>query len=424
MVGIGGTGLSALARYLLAAGDEVSGCDLKESETTGALQQDGATVLVGHDPAHLVGQDLVVYTNVTSPTEEVEAARQQRLNLVHRAELLAGLVNLTDSIAVAGSHGKTTVTYMVGHILVTGGEDPTILVGDGLHSRAGRGPLVAEADESDGTLTLHHPRVAVVTNVEFDHPDYFPDLDSVRDLFTRFLAGLPADGLAVLGADDTFLSNSRSSGRCISYGFTGGDYRCTDERPFTLSRRGDVLGRVDLRVPGRHNIQNATAAAAVALERGVDFEIVSEALASFPGAHRRLEYVGGWRGALVYDDYGHHPTEVAATVQAARELTDRHLVLVFQPHRFTRWAALGRDFVDSFGGVDRLVVTEIYPAGEQNSDHVSASVVTQWAPGAAFAPDFDRVKELLERMVQPGDLVLFMGAGDITRLAHDLADAA
>jgi UDP-N-acetylmuramate--alanine ligase len=418
-MGIGGSGVSALARVFLARDADVSGCDVRQSDTTRILAAAGARVELGHSPSHVKGQDLFVFSGAIRPgSEEVEAARAAGVRVLTRAELLAELIAGSEAVAVAGSHGKTTVTYMAGHVLEAAGFDPTVLVADGANARAGRSRwLLAEADESDGSLSLHHPRHAIITNVELDHTDHFASLEEVSLLFREFVAGLPAEGLAVLCADDDHLGTMSTPARRVTYGFAAdADYRCGEGRPFGIRRRGKLLGEIELRVPGRHNVQNATAAAALALELGVPFATVAAALASFAGAHRRLERVGRWRDAEVYDDYGHHPTEVRATLQAARELPHRRLVLVFQPHRYSRWRALEDDFVRSFAGADEVIVTEIYGAGEANPDGVSAAGLP------FFVPDFDGVRERLEASVREGDLVLFMGAGDIGRLARDLAE--
>jgi UDP-N-acetylmuramate--alanine ligase len=417
-MGIGGSGVSALARVFLARGAEVSGCDVKASETTQMLTAEGARIEIGHSPAHIQGQDLLVFSGAIRDGEEVEAARRAGVRVLSRAEMLAELIASTESLAVAGTHGKTTVTYMAGRVLVEAGFDPTVLVADGANARAGRSRwLVAEADESDGSLSMHRPRHAIVTNVELDHPDHFASLQEVSLLFREFVAALPAEGIAVLSADDEHLRTMSTPARRVTYGFAeDADYRCGSGRPFALCRRGRELGKIRLRVPGRHNVQNATAAAAMGLELGVPFVTVEAALAGFEGAHRRLERIGSWRGADIYDDYGHHPTEIRATVQAARELPHKRLVLVFQPHRYTRWQALKDDFVRAFEDADEVIVSEIYSAGESNPQNVSAAGLPN------FAADFERVRELLEASVAPGDLVLFMGAGDIGRLARELAE--
>jgi UDP-N-acetylmuramate--alanine ligase len=430
LMGVGGTQVSGLARVFLARGCEVSGCDLRESETTRALAAEGVRIAVGHDPAHAAGQQLLVYsTAVSGPgLAEVEAARASGARVLTRPEMLAELIAGAESVAVAGAHGKTTVTFMVGHVLAWAGMDPTVLVGDGMSSRVGASRwLVAEADESNGTLELHRPRHGVLTNVEFDHPDHFADVEQVDALFRRYLAVIP--GVAVVCADDerALAMPAPAAGTRVTYGFAAGaDYRClpAGERMFHVEHRSaGRLATLRLRLAGRHNVQNATAALAMAVELGVDPAAAAEALAEFPGAHRRLERLGTWRGASVYDDYGHHPTEVRATVAAARELGARRLILVFQPHRYSRYQALRDDFADSLRTADAVVVTEIYPAGEANPGGVSAVDLAMRVPRARFAADFGSARDHLEALVGEGDLVLLMGAGDIRRLGDELAHA-
>ena len=422
-MGAGGAGVSALARVFLARGDDVSGCDVKESETTAELEEAGVRIMLGHDPEHVLGQDLLVYSGAIKRSPELDAARAMAVKVVSRAEMLAQLINETDSIAVAGTAGKTTVTHMVGHILVTAGYDPTVLVGDGSSARAGRSDwLVAETDESDGTLTLHHPQRAIVTNIELDHPDHFRNVDAVRDLFQWFIEGLPNTGLAVLCADDELARELRPRARKVTYGFRhGATYRCEPVRPFPIYRGADLLGHVNLRQPGRHNIQNATGAAAMALELGIGFADVAAALHTFPGAHRRMEFLGVYQGAAVYDDYAHHPTKVRATIEAARELRHRRLVVVFQPHRYSRLSALMHDFARAFEGADRVFVLDVYSAGEENESGVRAEDLAHQVPQATYVGDFEKAKEALSELVGPDDLILLMGAGDIKKLGDELA---
>ena len=422
-MGVGGAGVSALARVFLARGDDVSGCDIKESETTDELQEAGVKILIGHDPEHVLGQDLLVYSGAIKRSPELEAARAMGVKVLSRAEMLAQLINESDSIAVAGTAGKTTVTHMVGHILVSAGYDPTVLVGDGSSARAGHSEwLVAETDESDGTLTLHHPQRAIVTNIELDHPDHFRDVSAVRDLFQWFIEGLPKDGLAVVCADDELARELKPKARKITYGFRqGATYRAEPVRPFPIYRGLDLLGHVNLRQPGRHNIQNATAAAAMALELGIGFDDVARALQTFPGAHRRMEFLGVFQGAAVYDDYAHHPTKVRATIEAARELRHRRLIVVFQPHRYSRLNALMHDFARSFDGADRVFILDTYSAGEENTSHVRAEDLAHQIRQATYVGDFVKAQEALHEIVGPDDLLLLMGAGDIKKLGDDLA---
>jgi UDP-N-acetylmuramate--alanine ligase len=423
LMGIGGAGVSALARVLLARGDEVSGCDQKESSTTAELEDAGVRVELGHDPEHVLFQDLLVYSGAIKASPELDAARAMGVRVLTRAEMLAELIAEGDSIAVGGSAGKTTVTFMIGHILTEAGLDPTVLVGDGSSSRAGRSKwLVAEVDESDGTLVLHHPKRAIVTNIELDHTDHFKDVEGVQDLFGQFIAGLPADGLAVLCADDERARSLTSPARRVTYGFNEeADYRCGEGRPFTIHHHGRELGRVNLKQPGIHNVQNATGAAAMALELGVSFSDVAGALERFPGAHRRLEFIGVFQGAAVYDDYGHHPTKVRATLQAARELRHRRLIVVFQPHRYSRLAALMRDFTRAFTRADKVLVLDVYSAGEDNPTGVQATDLADQLPNGTYVGDFQGARQALEGLVGPDDIVLLMGAGDIRKLGDELA---
>jgi UDP-N-acetylmuramate--alanine ligase len=282
--------------------------------------------------------------------------------------------------------------------------------------------LVAETDESDGTLTLHHPQRAIVTNIELDHPDHFRDVSAVRDLFQWFIEGLPKEGLAVLCADDDLARELKPKARKVTYGFrTDATYRCEPERPFPIYRGLELLGRINLRQPGRHNIQNATAAAALALELGVGFDDVASALQTFPGAHRRMEFLGTFQGAAVYDDYAHHPTKVRATIEAARELRHRRLIAVFQPHRYSRLNALMHDFARSFHGADRVFILDTYSAGEENVSGVLAEDLAHQIPQALYVGSFERAQEALGEIVGPDDLVLLMGAGDIKKLGDELA---
>jgi UDP-N-acetylmuramate--alanine ligase len=423
LMGAGGAGVSALARVFLARGDDVSGCDLKETETTAELQEAGVKMFVGHDPEHVLGQDLLVYSGAIKKSPELDAARAMGVRVLSRAEMLAQFINESNSIAVAGTAGKTTVTHMIGHILVTAGYDPTVLVGDGASARSGKSEwLVAETDESDGTLTLHHPQRAIVTNIELDHPDHFRDVTAVRDLFQWFIEGLPQNGLAVLCADDELARELQPKARKVTYGFRqGATYRCEAVRPFPIYRGLDLLGHINLRQPGRHNIQNATGAAAMALELGIGFEDVAAALRTFPGAHRRMEFLGVFQGAAVYDDYAHHPTKVRATIDAARELRHRRLIVVFQPHRYSRLAALMHDFARAFERADRTFVLDVYGAGEENTYGVRASDLAHQIPHGLYVGDFVKAKEALEEIVGPDDLVLLMGAGDIKKLGDELA---
>jgi UDP-N-acetylmuramate--alanine ligase len=425
LLGIGGAGMGPLAEILLAQGREVSGCDVKESETLRALGEKGVRISTqGNHPDHVADQDLLVYTSRLTPSgrQELEAADAAGIRTIIRPELLAELISRSHSVGVAGTHGKTTVTAMIAHILSQLGWDPTALIGDGGSSRVGSGKvLIAELDESDASLPVHHPQIAVVTNVEFDHQDYFADLAAVRGCFDAFLEGLPKAGLAILCADDPWLKDQAQPlpVRCLTYGFSPeADYRCHLDGQ--VERLGRPLVRLELCVPGWHNLQNAVAAVAATVDLGVEPSLAAEALSTFSGARRRLEKVGTWREAAIYDDYGHHPTEVRVTVEAARELPHRRLLLVFQPHRYSRYLALREEFISVLGGADQTLITEIYSAGEQNPDGVSSAGLAQ-AVGCSFVPDLAEARAWLETEVGKGDLVLLMGAGNIRTLGDELA---
>ena len=425
-MGIGGSGVSALARVFLARGAEVSGCDIRESHTTRQLAAEGAKIAIGHDPAHVRDQDQLVYIGaIHSGSEEVRAARAAGVRVLTRAEMLAELIAEGDGIVVAGTHGKTTVTGMAGHVLVAAGLDPTVLVGDGSSSRVGCGRwLIAEGDESDGSLSLHRPQHGLLTSVEFDHPDHFADLSQVDTLFRDFLAAIP--GVAVVCADYPRAVAMPVGGRRVTYGLSAqADFRCVEVGTgrFRVERNGSRLAELRLVVPGAHNRLNATGVIAMAAELGIEAGVAADALSSFPGTRRRMERLGTWRGASVYDDYGHHPTKVRVTLAAARELGHQRLVLVFQPHRYSRYRALRDDFAASLRDADAVVVTEIYAAGEPNPGHLTAADLAALVPDARFAPDFAAAREHLESLVKPGDLLLLMGAGDIRSLGDELAHA-
>ena len=425
-MGVGGTGVSAVARFYLARGDEVSGCDVRESEVTFALEDDGVRISIGHDPEHVLGCDRLVFGRATTGAgaTEIEAGRAMGVEVLSHAEALAAIVAETDSIGVAGSAGKTTITHMIGTVLATEGLDPTVLVGDGASVRVGKSPwLVAELDESDRSLVLHQPKRALVSNIDFDHPDHYADVADVASVFQEFLNGLPSSGLAVVCADDPRASALQSPARRVTYGFSpDADYRCGRERPFPLYRRGEELGRINLRQPGWHNVQNAAGAAAMALEAGVSFAGVAAGLEQFAGAHQRLEFIGVFQGAAVYDDYAHHPAKVRATLQAARELRHRRLIVVFQPHRYSRLAAMLDEFARAFEGADRVLILDVYSAGEDNPTGISARDLADQMPRGLYVGDFAAAREALEGLIGPDDLLLIMGAGDIReKLGDELA---
>ena len=425
-MGIGGTGVSAIARVYLARGEEVSGCDAHASRVTEELEDLGIRIAIGHDPEHVLGCDRLIYGRATTRAgaSEIEAGRAMGVEVLAHAEALAALLVDTDSIGVAGSAGKTTITHMIGTLLTAEGWDPTVLVGDGASVRVGQSRwLVAELDESDRSLVLHHPRHALVSNIDFDHADHYSDIEDVTGVFEQFLGGLEPSGVAVVCADEPRAASLKTLARRVTYGFSPeADYRCGRERPFPVYRRGEELGRINLRQPGWHNVQNATGAAAMALEVGVSFSGVAAGLERFPGARRRLEFIGVFQGAAVYDDYGHHPAKVRATLQAAKEMRHRRLIVVFQPHRYTRLVAFMDEFARAFEAADRVLVLDVYAAGEDNPTSVSARDLAVQMPRGLYVGSFENARESLEELVGPDDLLLIMGAGDVReKLGDELA---
>jgi UDP-N-acetylmuramate--alanine ligase len=437
-VGIGGIGMSGIAEVLLNLKVRVSGSDLHDSRTLDRLRRLGGEIHVGHDPAHVAGADAVVVSSAVRPDNvEVIEARRLRIPVLPRAEMLAELMRLKFGVAVAGSHGKTTTTSMLAQVLSAAGLDPTIVIGGrlnilGSNARLGSGELmVVEADESDGSFLHLAPAIAVVTNVDREHLDHYADFAALQRAFADFLNQVPFYGLGVVCADDPGARAllPRLERRHLTYGIEAEcDLRArrvrAEERRsvFELERRGETLGEVRLRVPGRHNVLNAVAAAAVALELEVAPAALCAALSEFSGADRRLQARGEAAGVLVVDDYGHHPTEIRATLTGAREHWGRRLVVLFQPHRYTRVAALMEEFTSAFGDADVVVATDIYPAGEAPIAGVSgrelAARIAARHPGeVVYAGGVAEGIEAALRRVRPGDLLLTLGAGDISKAA-------
>jgi UDP-N-acetylmuramate--alanine ligase len=435
-VGIGGAGMSGLAEVLLNMGYQVSGSDLRASETTERLVRLGGRVLLGHAAVNVEGAQVAVFSTAVAPDNpELVAARAAGIPVIARAEMLAELMRMKYGIAVGGSHGKTTTTSMIAAVLARGGLDPTIVVGGRLHAlgtnaRLGHGQfLVAEADESDGSFLRLSPAVSVITNVDREHLDHYHTLDELRQAFVHFANHVPFYGVAIVCSDDPEARRLLPlvARRHTCYG-TGPDAELTGHdivldaqgSRFRVSAQGTELGRVELRLPGRHNVLNALAAIAVGLEIEIGFGLIAEALAGFRGVARRFETRGEAGGVRVVDDYGHHPTEIAATLAAAGHAGGRTLVL-FQPHRYSRSAALVREFGACFEGAHRVWVLDIYPAGETPIPGVHArgiveSAHAQGAPQVEYAPAPEAAAIAAAREARPGDLVLTLGAGDVWRL--------
>jgi len=449
-VGIGGSGMSGIAEVLLNLGYTVQGSDVRTSAVTQWLTGLGARVSVGHAAANIAGADVVVVSGaVARDNPEVEAALNARIPVVARAEMLAELMRFRYSIAVAGSHGKTTTTSLIASILNEGGEDPTYVIGGRLKSaasnaRLGAGRyLVAEADESDASFTHLQPLIAIVTNIDNDHlSTHGGDFGLLKKSFVDFLHNLPFYGLAVLCLDDEHVrSIVQELGRpVLSYGIeAGADVRAVNIRPEALKTRFDVERaaaaplEVTLNLPGLHNVRNALAAITVALELGVEDEAILRALAAFQGVDRRLQHVGDVVTAVgrvsIVDDYGHHPTEVTATLEAIRQgYAGRRVLLAFQPHRFTRTRDLIDDFGKALSGADVLFVTEVYAAGEApiagaDGRAICRAVRSRGLLEPLFVEKVEELPQALKDVIKDGDVILAMGAGNISAVAHALPEA-
>jgi UDP-N-acetylmuramate--alanine ligase len=441
-VGAGGVGMSGLAEILLLSTPlTISGCDRERGENTDRLAGLGANILVGHDPAHLADVDLVVISSaVDDSNPEVAAARERGIPVIRRAQMLGQIMRLKQGIGIAGTHGKTTTTSLVGMVLTEAGFDPTIVVGGrvrilGTNARLGRGDfLVAEADEYDRSFLELTPDVAVITNVEADHLDCYRDLSDIVDAFVLFANRVPFYGAVIACLDDPGVGAvlPRVEKRVVTYGESPQAH--LRARNIALEAAGTrfevwdsetgLLGEVLLPLPGRHNVANALAAIAVGRELLIPFPEIARALAGFTGVVRRFEKKGERGGVLVVDDYAHHPTELAATLAAARQVyPERRLVALFQPHLYSRT----RDFAAEFGrallGADVAVVTDVYPSREKPLPGVTGQLVVQAAKESGhrnliYVADKKRVVERLERLLKPGDLLVTMGAGDVVRFGE------
>jgi UDP-N-acetylmuramate--alanine ligase len=441
MIGIGGAGMSGIAEVLKRRGHHVSGSDLKESAYTRRLEGAGITVYIGHDTGHVGdAEQVVISTAIPKTNPELLEARRRSIPVLPRAAALASILEGSRSVAVAGTHGKTTTTSMTAHVLKALGENPTALVGGELNDIGsnvafGRSDLVvAEADESDRSFLHLRPQVAVVTNVEFDHPDFYSSLEDVVETFSAFLAVLPPDGHLVACADDPICLRLASEATCPSttYGISGGDLRAELLGPnsYTLFENGEGRGTVELGVYGRHNVLNSLAAAATARWLGHDALDAARTLAGFGGVRRRLQLKGERAQVRVVDDYAHHPTELSATLEAARSTVGEggRVIAVFQPHRYSRTRALYREFGASFGSADAVVITEVYGAGEIPQPGVNGKLIvdsiceTPNHPEVFYLPQKDAIPRALRDVSEPGDLILTLGAGDVSQVGEDLLE--
>jgi UDP-N-acetylmuramate--alanine ligase len=433
-VGIGGIGMSGIAEILNGAGFTVTGCDLKRSAATDLLASRGIAVTIGHHASHVEGNDLVVITSaVRGEHPEVDAARMQGIRIMKRAEVLGALVNEQRSIGVAGTHGKTTTSAMISMVLEEGGLDPTILVGGmvrnfATNAKRGAGELlVVEADEYDRTFHHLHPEIAVVTNIEADHLEYYKTFENILEAFRIFVGGVKRSGVVIGCCDDEDVARllRHAEQRRVGYGLSeAADVRAVnlqfDERGSSFEVPG--IGFFKLFIPGEHNVRNALGAIAVGRELGLDGEIIAAGLAKFIGVDRRFQILGSYQGAVVVDDYAHHPTEIRATLEAARgSYPDRRIVALFQPHLYSRTHDFAREFGEALLVADVPIVAPIYAAREHPVDGVSARLISDAAPGVEFLDrSHAEIVNEMRRRLRPNDIFIVMGAGDVHEIAEQL----
>lgn len=446
LVGIGGAGMSGIAEVLLTLGYTVTGSDLQASDTTRRLEELGGRIYVGHQESNVGEAQVVVISSAVSPQNpEVLVAKAKQIPVIPRAEMLAELMRLKFGVAIAGAHGKTTTTSMVANVLAQGGLDPTMVIGGkvnalGSHARLGRGDLlIAEADESDGSFLRLSPTIVAVTNLDREHLDHYGSMERINESFLEFINKVPFYGLAVLCADDDRLRAlfPEIVKRYHTYGLyeRGGitpDFRATDislkqwGAEFRAQFRGRNLGPFRLSVPGMHNVSNALVAIAIGIELDVPVDLIRKALAAFTGVERRFHLRGEANGIMFVDDYGHHPTEIKATLAAAKQgWSDRRLVVLFQPHRYTRTRDLLDEFTHAFDQADLLFLTEIYAASEQPIPGVSGAQLAETVraaghPSVTFVGQKETLPDQVLPHLKPGDLVMTLGAGDIWKAGTGL----
>ncbi len=443
-VGIGGVGMSGIAEILLSLGFRVSGSDVRSSETTQRLASLGAKIWIGHHADHLERADVVVVSSAVShDNPEVLAALERRIAVIPRAEMLAELMRMQTSIAVAGMHGKTTTTSMIAWVLAAGGYDPTVVIGGKVDSlgggaRLGQGELlVAEADESDRSFLKLFPTIAIITNMDREHLDCYSSIKEIRAAFLEFINRIPFYGYAILCLDDPEVQTiiPEINKRFLTYGLSSqAAFRAAKPRlqghssSFQVFKDDVLLGEVTLPMPGLHNIVNALAAICTADMFEVSFEVAKAALDGFPGVQRRFTVRGTAAGVTVIDDYGHHPTEIKAVLQAATQIAQKRIAVLFQPHRYTRTQALFDEFLTAFNNSDLLYVMDIYPASERPIDGVSGEALcrgikSRGHKACRYLSKTDNIAEVVAGDLQPGDILITLGAGDVTKLGPQIIDA-
>ena len=440
-VGIGGAGMSGIAEVLLNLDYKVSGSDIKLSEITERLKRLGATIYQGHSENHITDVDVVVTSSaVKSNNPEVSAARSRAIPVIPRAEMLAELMRLKYGIAVAGAHGKTTTTSLIGIILDRGGISPTVVNGGILNTIntnaiLGTGDfMVAEADESDGSFLKLSPTIAIITNIDSEHLDYYQNITEIKRAFIQFANKVPFYGLNILCLDNEYIQDliPLLEKRYLTYGLTPqADLQAREvtvkglSMIFRVYYHNEELGKVELKMPGLHNVYNALAAIATAVELNLDFSVTKEALKTFEGVKRRFQIKGEFNRITLVDDYGHHPTEIKATLSAAKNIWERRLVVVFQPHRYTRTRDLFKDFLTAFNQADILLLTDIYPAGEDplpgvNAETLCHEIREHGHKNVYYHPQKEETVDYLTKLLQPGDVIITLGAGNIWQLGEQL----
>lgn len=444
-VGIGGIGMSGIAELLLNLGHQVSGSDIQETEITRRLETLGATISYSHQPQQVAGADAVVVSSaIDSDNPEVAAANMDyHIPVIRRAEMLAELMRLKYAVLVAGAHGKTTTTSMVGTVMAEGGLDPTVIIGGrlnawGTNAKLGQGDfVVAEADESDGTFLLYSPTISLVTNIDTEHLDFYKDLDEIKETFLEFINQVPFYGLNILCLEDENIQGllPRIKKRMVTYGFSAqADFQARDlafdglNVSYRAFHREQELGKVTLPIPGRHNALNSLAAVAVGHELEIPFSAICRGLQEMTGVQRRFQIKGEVNGVTVIDDYGHHPTEIKAVLKTmASSFPGRRRFVLFQPHRYTRTQALFEDFTTAFYQSDVLIVTEIYAASEPvipgvHAEKLTTAIQKHGHGNVRYIPDHLALVPSLVEEVREGDVVLTLGAGNIWQTGEALLE--
>ena len=438
-VGIGGSGMCGIAEVLVNLGYQVTGSDLNANDATRRLKRLGAKIFKGHKAEHVLSVDVVVVSSAVKPENpELVEARRRKIPVIPRAEMLAELMRMKYGVAVAGAHGKTSTTAMIAVALTAGGLDPTVVIGGRVKAlrsgaKLGKGEfMVAEADESDGSFLKMKPTIAVVTNIDREHLDHYKNLGQIQDAFVQFVSRVPFYGAAVVCLDEPNVRAilPRIDRKLVTYGLSSeADLVATDVAfdafscSYVARWKGVKLGTIRLPVPGRHSVYNSLAAIAVALELDVPFAKIAKALLRFEAVDRRFQKKGEAFGATIVDDYGHHPTEIMATLAAAREGFGARTVVVFQPHRYSRTRALLEDFGRAFVLADRVIVTSVYAAGEAALPNVDGAAVADALvrhghAAVSYEPRLDKIPGRLKEMVLPGDLVITFGAGDVFKVGE------